>query len=349
MPLDATPIAGEGTVAGETRVELKQPITDEYSAASALEGILDFDASHDDGDDTGSGASASDAGTGESQSTGEEEGQSETEDGGEPPAPASIEPPKSWPQEDRAVFSKLPPEAQAIIARREGERDSILLQKGEEIANERKGWDAERTAIATQRTQYEQNLQQLIQIAVPEAQAFAQIDWPKLSIENPVEYVRLSAARDQLRGRIGAVQAELQRVQQAQNAERQQRHQAFLGEQKTRLAEKVPDFADPVKGPKLAADMRDWLQTQGFNGDEIGQVADHRLVALAVKAMRAHQAEAARKAADTKRANPAPTVQRPGNAGTADEGATRRMRDKVQNFGRSNSVRDAASILMDIL
>ena len=40
-----------------------------------------------------------------------------------------IEPPSSWNKQDREVFSALPPEAQAIIARRDSEQNAAFKQK----------------------------------------------------------------------------------------------------------------------------------------------------------------------------------------------------------------------------
>lgn len=357
MPLDATPgqqAAGDGTASppdqarGETRVDLKTPITDDRSAAAALEGLLDFGdgTSGDDASDTAqSDASASDAAPGESPASGDEEGQSEAQ--GQSPAP--IVAPNSWSDEDKAVFGKLPPEAQKVIARRESERDKAFTQRTQEIADERKGWETERTAMQGQRQQYQTSLQQLLHLALPEAQAFANVEWTKLSTENPAEYVRLSAARDQLRGRVQTLHAEQQRVQGEILAEQQKRAQSFLGEQRRLLAEKIPDFADAEKGKKLAQDLSAWLGNQGFTAQEVGQVADHRLVSLALRAMRADQADAARKAAEGKRNNTPPNVQRPGSPQGSDDTAARRAQGKVQQFGRTNSVRDAASLLMEIL
>lgn len=342
MPLDATPAAtGDGT----TRVELQTPITDERSAASAIEGLLDWDnEGQAAGNDNPSGAEAPDPGPDESQTAGlEDEGQTE------PPATATVEPPPSWSAEDKALFATLPPTAQAVIARRESEQQATFTRRTQEIADERKGWEAERTAIATHREQYNQSLQQLMLIAVPEAEALSRVDWQTLAAQNPAEYVRLSAQRDALRQRIGAVQAEIQRVQRDQIAELEKQRGPFLAEQQQRLMERVPEFADPAKRTQLAGELNTWLQREGFTATEIGQVVDHRLISLAVKAMRADQADAARKTAEAKRANTAPAVQRPGTAAAQDDGAGKVVRDKIQRFGRTNSVRDAASLLMDIL
>jgi hypothetical protein len=49
-----------------------------------------------------------------------------------------IEPPRSWTKEDRVEFFRMPVTAQAIVVRREGERDRALHQAQQKIADERK-------------------------------------------------------------------------------------------------------------------------------------------------------------------------------------------------------------------
>jgi hypothetical protein len=318
------------------------PPSDEANAAGAIEGLLG--ASGDDGDNE-SDANASDPGARESEPTGDEdEGQPEPQ--GE--KPAAIVPPASWSAEDKALFSKLPPEAQAVVARRESERDRVVNQRTEEIAQERKGWDAERRAISTERQGYLQSLQQMVHLALPEAKAFEGVDWAKLAAENPAEYVRLTGMREQLRGRIGALQQEIGRVTQQQTAEQQQLFQRRRADEQQLLVSKVPDFGDAEKGPKLAADLRGWLSKEGFDEREIGTAIDHRLLAMAVKAMRYDVAEAARASSVTKKANPPPTVQKPGSA-PAPDAPGRRVQQKIQQLGRTNSVRDAAALLEEFI
>jgi hypothetical protein len=341
MPLDTAP--GQ-----DGRGDGAPPVHDEQSAATAIAGLLDFENEAAAGDDEHeSGADgAEETGTEETPSTGDEdEGQNET------PAEnrASIVPPASWSADDKAVFSKLPPEAQAVIARRESERDSAFTRRAEEIANERKGWDAERQAIATQREQYAQHLQQLVHLALPEAKVFEGVDWARLAAENPAEYVRLNGLRDQLRGRIGAIQQEIARVSSQAQAEQQQQLQRTRAEQQQLLVARVPEFGDADKGPKLAADLRQSLASHyGFSDAEIGNALDHRLIAMAVDAMKYRQGEAARASATAKKANPPPSVQRPGSA-PATDAKGRRIAQKVQNLGRTNSVHAAAALLEELI
>lgn len=352
----ASPVAAAGEAAGSSGAkgsppppapaaggerQFQVPVgTDDRGAVPALTGLLFGD---DEAEPQNSGDEP-DAEPGENPAIGSEDGAAE------PPATrAAIEAPNSWSAEDKAVFSKLPPEAQAVIARRESERDRLIQGRTQEIANERKGWDAEREAIQTQRNQYLQSLQQLTALAVPEAKQFEGIDWQRLANENPAEYVRLSGVRDAVLGRIGAIQAEAQRAMQASQTDQAKRIEGVIASERAKLHEQVPEFADAEKGPKLIGEMRGFLRdAYGFSDAEIGSVVDHRLVRLGYDLMRLRQADQARSAALQKRQNTAPQVQRPG-AVEREDNRDGKMRGLVGRLGETNSLRDAGRLLSEIL
>jgi hypothetical protein len=248
------------------------------------------------------------------------------------------------------VFRTLPPEAQAVIARRESEQNKAFTQKTQEIAEHRKALESTFQEIQTERDAYARNLQQLLFVAAPEAEKFSQIDWTRLAQEQPAEYVRLSAERDALRGRIGGIQGELQRVAaQAQQAQAQQFAQIKQVEQQ-RLIEAIPDFGDQEKGPRKAAEMRAWLNKKGFSDQEIGQVVDHRVLLVVNEAMQADRVRQARQQAETKRNGAAPQVQPPGSPRQrGDTSAAQRRGQKMAQLKRSGSEKDAISYLLEVL
>jgi len=262
-----------------------------------------------------------------------------------------IEPPNSWSNQDKEVFRSLPPEAQAVIARREGERDKAFTQKTDEIAEHRKALESTFLTVQQEREAYANNLQQLLFVAAPEAQKFQEIDWQRLAQEQPADYVRLSAERDALRGRIGGIQQELQRVAaQSQQAQAWQFQQTVQAEQ-AKLREAIPEFADPEKGPRKIAEMRQWLQKKGFADQEISQVVDHRVLLVVEEAMQADRQKVIRREAQQKRSNGNGTpVQPPGaSRQRPDSRAAQRRNEKMAALKRSGSEKDAIGYLMEIL
>ena len=260
-----------------------------------------------------------------------------------------IEPPKSWSNEDKAVFSQLPPEAQAVITRRESERDRAFQAKTQEIAEHRRALETTFGEIQNERSSYANNLEQLLAVAMPEAAQFANVDWQRLAQESPADYVRLTAERDALRGRIGAIQGELQRVQAVAQQDYARNFAHLRATEAQRLAEKLPEFADRERAPKLISEIREWLQGEGFTAQEIGQVIDHRVINVAVKAMRADRAAKARRSAETRRADPAPSVQRPGVSPPRESNAARRRNQAMEQLKRTGSEKDAIGYLQQLL
>jgi hypothetical protein len=262
-----------------------------------------------------------------------------------------IEPPNSWSREDKEVFRALPPEAQAVIARRESEQNKAFTQKTQEIAEHRKALESTFLTVQQEREAYANNLQQLLFVAAPEAQKFQEIDWQRLAQDQPADYVRLSAERDALRGRIGGIQQELQRVAaQSREAQAWQFQQTVQAEQ-AKLREAIPEFADPEKGPRKIAEMRQWLQKKGFADQEISQVVDHRVLLVVDEAMQADRQKAIRREAQQKRSNGNGTpVQPPGaSRQRPDSRAAQRRNEKMAALKRSGSEKDAIGYLMEIL
>lgn len=262
----------------------------------------------------------------------------------------SVEPPSSWSNTEKEVFRTLPPEAQAVIARRESEQNKAFTQKTQEIAEHRKALESTFAEIQNERQSYARNLEQLLFVAAPEAQKFAQIDWQKLASEQPADYVRLTAEREALRGRIGGIQQELQRVSAQAQQEQAQQFASLRQVEAQRLVEALPDFGDPQKGPQKVSEMRSFLQKRGFSAEEIGQVVDHRVLLVVDEAMRAERRATVRAQAETKRNGAAPTVQSPGSGRQRpDSQAAQRRGQKMAALQKSGNEKDAISYLLEIL
>lgn len=327
-------------------------VTDARSAGDAIAGLLfagDDDAPparEPAGDQPQSGGDKPpDTGADESRPTGDEDDKGS----GEPAAPPAIEPPVSWTEEERGAFRQLPPELQQTVVRRESQREAVLTQRSQEAAEARNAYSAERQAAVAQRVEYLQGLQKMMVLAAPEAAALENIDWVATQAQSPAEFTRLQALREGMRYRLGQIDAHFQQQQQQLAAVQQQQLAELVGKETRALNERWPDFADEAKGPTLRKELSTYLGNGGFTPQELDTAYDHRLVVLATKAMlydRQHQLAAA---ADAKRNNTAPQVRPPGNSREGDRGPQGRMRDKVNKLGRTNSVRDAGSLIAELL
>ena len=262
-----------------------------------------------------------------------------------------IDPPNSWSRDEKEVFRSLPPEAQAVIVRRESDQNRAFTQKTQELAQHRKAVESTLEALGYERQRYQENLEQLMFVAAPEVQRFQQVDWARLAQEQPAEYVRMQQARDEARGRFAVLQQQMDGVkaqiqqQEAQNFAVRKQQEAQL------LVEKLPEFADPDRGPKKIADMKQFLGRHGFQPQEISQAVDHRMLVLVDMAQKWERSQIVRQQAVAKQNGRAPTVQRPGSArqGSDLSKAAQRRQDKMAALQRSGSERDAMSYFLEVL
>jgi len=312
----------------------------EHEVAGVLAGLLDGPEDEDEGEagsdsaDTGDGGDEDDVAADESPPSDEDDGEAENETGDSP----SIEPPAAWTAQDREEWAKVPPAAQAIIARRETELTGTMTRATQEAASLYQ-------VAAQDRSQYVTNLGMFRDVLLPEARQLENIDWPRLATENPAEFVRLTAQKEAMRERFAAIHGEIGRIQQVSAQQQQQQLEAARTEGRRRLMEAMPEFADEAKAKQIGQELGEFLRGQGYADHEIAGVVDARAVVLAVKLMRYEQADQARKAAVVKRANTAPQVQRPGNSQQRSNGVERTRTQYAERLKRTGSIRDAAGLL----
>ncbi len=238
---------------------------------------------------------------------------------------------------------------QQYVATRESEREKFIATQGQTTAEERQRLQAFQTQIATERAQQADLFNATILQLVPELQKFNGIDWNKLSVEKPAEWAQQFQAFNDLNARLNSAQSHLANLRAQQAAEGQQHHQNYLNEQKQLLIQKIPEFADPVKGVALREDMTKHLTE--FTKEELHSIADHRYLMVARDALLWRKAEAARKAAQTKRVIPAASNVRPlrpagrqdVSAGDAAQG--KQLEALHGKLAKTGSYRDAADIL----
>jgi hypothetical protein len=328
-------------------------VTDTRSAGDAIAGLLfsDGDPPAKPPGDKPSGEPSTeeqpDTGADESRPTGDEDDKGQGE---QPPPAAAIEPPASWSTAEKQAFAQLPPALQQTVARRESQREAVLTQRSQEAAEARRAYDGEREAAVAQRAEYLAGLQKMMVLAAPEAAALNNVNWVEVAANNPAEAVRLQAQREQLKSRLAAIEAEFQQGQQQLSQYQQQQLAEVVAKEHQALNQKMPDFSDPEKGNQLRKDLGTYLRDAGgFSPQEINSAYDHRLVVLATKAMLYDKQLAASASADAKRNNVAAPVRPPGTSQDNDRGPRTRLDRQVSRFGRTNSVRDAGSLIAEIL
>lgn len=223
------------------------------------------------------------------------EAQEPAADAPEAPEEPVDETPPSW-DELREVKIKVPLKNGDVETEQELALDELRLgymrtadyqRKTQEVATQRAEIQNQFTqAVQAEQAKYVQQLQAqdafLQQLAAPELQ---NVDWNRLSMEDPAQFVALYHKTNQLQ------QARQQIAQQIQDAENQR-----IYAQQQQLAQAIPQAQERLKAkipnwsPELQATLRDTgMKDYGFSAEEIGSVLDPRQVEVLHDAMQWRQ------------------------------------------------------------
>ena len=221
-------------------------------------------------------------------------------------------------------------------------RDADYRQKTEELSNQRKQFQSE---SEKQRQDYSQKLtelNQMMSIAQQQLNEEAnQVDLEKLYEDDPSEAMRIEH-------RMKKKQEKLDQAMQKSQAEQKQQFDSFLQDQQTKLVAKMPEFSDPQKASQLKASMKNTLTNYGFNNQEIAQVYDHRIVMLVNDAMKYRNMQSSKPGLAKKILKPGKVLSSGVKQNQSDV-SLKAKREKLSRLKKSGSVKDAASIFLDMI
>ena len=157
---------------------------------------------------------------------------------------------------------------------------------------------------------------------------------------DPIGYAVKVAEISQREKQLAQVQAERQRIAQQQDQERQQQLSSVVQAEARKLAEAIPDYADPQKGEAMRRELREFGVRAGFSDQELANVYDSRAVLTLWKAMQYDKLQSA-KPGITKKVSEAPKVIKPGVSQPRDSQGDelRKLKARAKQSGR---VADAA-------
>jgi hypothetical protein len=215
-------------------------------------------------------------------------------------------------------------------------------RKTTELARQRDGVaEAVRQAQDQARTQYVQQLETwkntVISTLEPELR---NIDWQKLSTEDPQEYLRLSARGQQLRSQVEQMEGQQRQIAELQAREDYQRLQQRIQESREVVAQTIPGWSDQ----RYSEILTTVAQKYGFSLEEVGTVVDPRIIRILNDVTKYHQGSEKRdivrkKIAHTPKAIP---------AGPAPKPRTGDSRDQMR-FRKTGSMVDGAKVLAERL
>ena len=275
---------------------------------------------------------------------GEEEGE---EDEVEPVLVEKAPLPASWSKEDAKVWETLPPDAQAVVARREAERDKYVRKVGFEASQTRQQVETQaREVIAQLHDNHAQALAVYAQQFTPQPP-----DQRLLYTGNPDDV--LTYQRQDAAYRAGADQQQqlhqqIQQIQQQANLARTQAQQAERGSDAQRLKEQLPEWFDPSEGPKLQTELQSIGAELGYPVELMAEASSTDILALKKAAEWKADAEKYRKLMGSKMeavraAKGLPKMARPGvkpPKGQVNATATQKAWDQVKKTKSPDAMAD---------
>ena len=218
-------------------------------------------------------------------------------------------------------------------------RTQDYTRKTQQIAEVRKQVEQETQAVRAEREQYAQllgALQAQLQSSEP------QVDLDRLYHEDPIEWVRQKEVMRERQEKLGAIQAEQQRLSQVAQYEQQRAMEAQLASQQEALLAALPEWKDPKKAKAEKALVIESAKAAGFTDEDLKSVYDHRLVLLLRKAAMYDQMVSKRQGIKPV-VNNGPRPAKPGAAGRVST-TTESTRAK-QRLAKTGRVDDAASAI----
>jgi len=226
-------------------------------------------------------------------------------------------------------------------------RQADYTRKSQVLAEQRKKMDEELAATQQERQQYQSQLEQFKIQADSKLEEFKSVDWTKLKEEDPMEYALKRDQYRELQENKRLVAEEQQNLAQKQQAEMQTKWNEELARQQEVMAQRLPEWNDPEKGPKLKQNIKSFALKKGFTEQEVDSLIDARSVDVLHKAMMYENLLEAK--ISQKKAKVVPKVQKPGAPSTKSEVNSEKVKQTRARLKRSGRVDDAALAIKSLM
>ena len=221
-------------------------------------------------------------------------------------------------------------------------RETDYRQKTEILSNQRKQFQSE---SEKQRQDYSQKLTEMNQILSNAQQELNteinSADLEALYEEDPAQAAKIE---HRLRRKQEMLNSSIQKTQ----SEQKQQFDGYLQTEKTKLVNKIPDFADPGKASNLKNNMRSHLAKYGFNDTEIAQVYDHRILMLVNDAMKFGNLQKAKPNLAKKISKPSRMFSS-GIKQDKNDVKSKASREKFSRLRKTGSMKAAQDVFLDMI
>jgi hypothetical protein len=280
----------------------------------------------------------------------------ETDEAAEEAQPEAVDLPPSWPSEHAETWQSLPPETQALIVEREGQREAAVNAKFQEAANVRKANEA---VIA----EAQQSAQKFVEVAdvltnmlQPQRPSQSML-MPGSHDYNPDHYHLLNAQADDAERLLSQVKqqretalAQLQRDQEARAFEEITQIEARA---RPALLKDVPELEDTHKQPQILGAIVQYAVENGipaevFTDPEQAKYVTSAQLHMAWKAQQYDKMKKAQGKVQPKAAKPAAPVVRPGVTTSATQQKSIQRKNIMERLDREGSVQAGADFFKSL-
>lgn len=222
-------------------------------------------------------------------------------------------------------------------------RTKDYTRKTQELAEQRKSFEAEANAIREERQVYGQLLNQLQQQI--QASQGQEPDWDYLRQTDPIEYSLQWAEWSRKQTQRQAIEQEQARLQQTQMQEFMQTQQQRLAREQEALQTVLPDWKNPEVRQREKALVLEQGKKLGFSEQELKSATDHRAIVALLKAAKFDALMAKRDG--LKPAQKSKTL-KPGTKQSAVPNSSKRAMERLKSKS-GGSMMDAVEALKGIL
>jgi len=233
-------------------------------------------------------------------------------------------------------------------------RQSDYTRKTQELSQERKQmvslgqrYNSEVAQIQSERQQYMMNLQQIIESATGDLQQFSTVDWASLKESDPIEYVTKKEEFRESQEKIQAIQYQHEAARQRHVSEEETLKKTVVREEHKKLVESMPEWGDPEAQKKLASDIKSYGIEQGFSGEELASLVDHRSVIVLLKALKYDQMQNAD--VKSKKIKNKPKVIRAGKGKSTSDSVKSKRTAQMKRLRGTGHLDDASALLEDFI
>ena len=269
--------------------------------------------------------------------------------------PEAVDLPTSWPSEHAEMWKSLPPETQALIVEREGQRDAAVNAKFQEAANVRKANEAVIMEANTNRQRFADAADFALSLIQPQEPPVSMLD-RNSSDYDPDRYHLLNRQYQETGQYLINLKQQRDYALAQQQEENERAVMERLGEIEERfypeLVKAVPEIADPNKRAAVLGELAEYAVSQGIPEETFADPnrVKHLTSAefnLVWKARQYDRMISAKDKVQPKAAKPAAPPVRPGVTTSRSAVEATRRKQNFERLDREGSIDAGAAIFKD--